>query len=327
MEADKVIVTGAAGFIGRNLALALAEKLTPLVLVDHLDAFDRTSSRLPQAEILSPDDLLGKPAKYFEQIKVIYHIGAITDTTYEDEEQLARWNTQYSQSLWKKCQALGVGFVYASSAATYGDGSHGYADDVAVMPQLAPLNPYGWSKHLFDLWVLEQTKQRLEPKFWSGFKFFNVYGPFELHKKSMASVVTHAYHQIKATGQVKLFKSHKEGIADGQQKRDFIFVKDVVDVLLFAGSKPIESGIYNLGTGQARSFLDLAHAVFSALDSEKKIVFMDTPENLRARYQYFTQANMEKLRRQGYLKPFASLEDGVEQTIASFENRNIHLER
>lgn len=239
------------------------------------------------------------------------HLGACTDTTELDEDYLRRTNLEYSQMLWRHCTLRKIPMVYASSAATYGEGELGYDDDEALIPKLRPLNPYGESKRLFDLWALEQERAGQHPPAWSGFKFFNVYGFGERHKGKMASVVLHAFDQIRDRGTVRLFRSHREGIADGHQKRDFIFVDDVIEVLEFARSTPIQRGIFNLGTGRARTFLDLVKATFAAMGAPENITFFDTPEELRERYQYFTEARMQKLRGVGYTKLFTSLEDGV----------------
>ena len=221
--------------------------------------------------------------------------------------------------LWAYCTAQALPLVYASSAATYGDGANGYDDDEALIPALKPLNPYGDSKQQFDLWALAEERAGRRPPSWSGFKFFNVYGFGERHKGAMASVVLHAFDQIRAGGDVRLFKSHRAGIADGHQKRDFIFVEDVVDVLHFALATPIPRGIYNLGTGTGRTFLDLARATFAALGAPERIEFIDMPVELRERYQYFTEARMERLRAAGYRTPFTTLEDGVRQYVSRLQ--------
>jgi ADP-L-glycero-D-manno-heptose 6-epimerase len=220
-------------------------------------------------------------------------------------------NLDYSKALWSYATEHRIPFVYASSAATYGDGAEGYDDNESLIPRLRPLNPYGESKQQFDLWALAEERAGRTPPAWSGFKFFNVYGFGERHKGKMASVVLHAYDQIESKGRVRLFKSHKAGIADGHQKRDFIFVGDVVEVLHFACEKPTRRGIYNLGTGEARTFLDLARAVFHEMGKPEQIDFIDTPVEIRDRYQYFTQARMDRLRSLGYAAPFTALEKGV----------------
>jgi len=224
-------------------------------------------------------------------------------------------NTGYSKEIWTFCTKHGIPLVYASSAATYGDGSLGYDDRHDLVARLQPLNPYGVSKNDFDKWVLQQTSL---PPFWYGFKFFNVYGPNEYHKGRMASVVFHAFNQIRTSGKVRLFRSHRPDFQDGKQLRDFIYVKDVVDVLYFVYENRINPGIYNLGTGKARTFLDLVNSVFHALNMEPVIEFIDTPLDIRDKYQYFTEAKMEKLNRAGYSKPFCSLEDGITEYVQAY---------
>jgi ADP-L-glycero-D-manno-heptose 6-epimerase len=242
-------------------------------------------------------------------------MGACSRTDTTDEAFLKRVNIEYSQKLWDYCTRHGIPFVYASSAATYGDGAHGYDDDEATIQSLEPLNLYGKSKQIFDLWALEQERAGHHPPSWAGFKFFNVYGFGERHKGSQASVVLHGADQIQATGNLRLFKSHKEGIADGHQMRDFVAVEDVIEVLHFAIEKPIRRGIFNLGTGNARTFVDLARAVFKSLGKPERIEFIETPIHLRDKYQYFTEARMNRLRSEGYTRPFLSLEEGVAKYI------------
>lgn len=298
-----------------------------MVLVDTLPFFDQ---RPEHAELkthknvvarLSPLELIAaKSAIDFSKVDGIIHMGACSDTTEMRVDFLNEVNVEYSKSLWKIATEYKIPFVYASSAATYGAGECGYDDDESKMASLKPLNPYGNSKLQFDLWVLEQEKKGNMPPLWSGFKFFNVYGFGERHKNKMASVVFQGFEQIRAHGKLKLFKSHKAGIADGEQKRDFVYIGDVVDVLLFALSASskhgIKRGIYNLGSGKARSFLDLAKATFKALGKEPNIEFIDTPIEIRDRYQYFTEATMDKLRSAGYIREFTSLEEGVQKTIS-----------
>ncbi len=351
-----IVVTGAAGFIGYRTVLAL-EKLgygglrgptqsgtsKGVGSVDDLNFFSSRpehSSKQLGAKFenrFSPDDLV-KPS-FFESaiqhgdpVTGVIHLGACSDTTELRLDYLNKVNVEYSKSLWNLAVQFQVPFVYASSAATYGAGEFGYEDDESTMARLRPLNPYGESKLKFDLWVLEQEKLGNVPPAWSGFKFFNVYGFGERHKGKMASVVLQGFDQLRKNKSLKLFKSHKAGIADGEQKRDFIYVEDVVEVILSAAgvfresdprggekAKPIARGIYNLGTGQARSFLDLAKATFKALDLEPKIDFIDTPLEIRDRYQYFTQATMERLqarlKEQGASKSVTSLEVGVKKTV------------
>ena len=318
-----LVVTGAAGFIGFQTAKKLIADGNSVILVDTLPFFDQ---RPEHAELrnhkkvigrLSPLELIAAKSQIdFAKVDGIIHMGACSDTTEMRVDFLNEVNVEYSKSLWKIATEYKIPFVYASSAATYGAGEFGYEDDESKMHQLKPLNPYGNSKLQFDLWVLEQEKLGNTPPSWSGFKFFNVYGFGERHKIKMASVVFQGFEQIRAHGKLKLFKSHKPGIADGEQKRDFIYVGDVVDVLLFAVKGSIKRGIYNLGSGKARSFLDLAKATFKALGKAPNIEFIDTPIEIRDRYQYFTEATMQKLKTTGYTREFTSLEDGVNHTIA-----------
>jgi ADP-L-glycero-D-manno-heptose 6-epimerase len=245
----------------------------------------------------------------------VLHIGARTDTTEFDVEVFDVLNLHYSMQVWDRCTEYGIPLIYASSAATYGLGELGYVDDHNIVDRLKPLNPYGESKNDFDKWVLEQEQS---PPFWAGLKFFNVYGPNEYHKGRMASVIFHAFGQIKGTGAVRLFRSHNPEYKDGEQLRDFIYVMDVVDVILFLMNTKPASGLYNLGTGHARSFVDLARATFAALELKPDIQFIDTPEDIRDKYQYFTEADMEKLKSVGYTKKFTSLEKGVEDYVSNY---------
>ncbi len=316
-----LLVTGAAGFIASRFVAACNARGIPVVSVDSRDHF-RTRPELAGIDfgrIIDRDELLpmlaATGAAALPALAGIVHLGACTDTTQLDVAFLRRVNVEYSQALWSFATAHRVTFVYASSAATYGGGEHGYSDDEAGIDRLVPLNPYGDSKLIFDRWALAEESAGRAPPAWSGFKFFNVYGPGERHKGRMASVVLHAFDQIRASGRVKLFKSHRAGIADGHQQRDFVHVGDVVDILFFALERPLRRGIFNLGTGQARTFLDLVNATFAALALEPRIDFIDTPVDLRARYQYFTQADMNKLRASGWTRPFTSLESGVRKTV------------
>ena len=317
-----ILVTGAAGFIGYQLARELKKRGERVIGVDELLFFE---SR-PEHQDLQPDlkcdpDAVLHEAFYEDlaskgtPVKAVFHMGASSDTTEMRVDFLKRVNVDFSKRLYELCTKYRIPFIYASSAATYGAGEEGYADDEAVMPRLKPLNPYGASKLEFDLWAVGQSKAGHAPPAWSGFKFFNVYGFGERHKGRQSSVVLQGFDQIRRAGEIKLFRSHKAGIADGEQKRDFIWVGDVVDALLFALEKPILRGVFNLGTGKARSFLDLARATFSALKTEPKVHFIDTPVEIRDRYQYFTEAPMQKLRAEGYTREFTPLEKGVEETV------------
>ncbi len=232
-----------------------------------------------------------------------------------DRELFNRLNLDYTKAIWNICTEFGLPFVYASSAATYGLGEQGYDDDESKIPMLKPLNPYGDSKNDFDNWALKQTEK---PYFWAGLKFFNVYGPNENHKSRMASVIFHTFNQIRETGSMKLFQSHNPEFKDGEQMRDFVYIKDLVNVLYFMMHHRKDSGIYNLGTGKARTFLDLAKGTFKALGKKPFISFVPTPEDIREKYQYFTEANMEKIRSIGYSQDFYSLEDGIEDYVKNY---------
>jgi ADP-L-glycero-D-manno-heptose 6-epimerase len=312
-----LLVTGAAGFIGKRFVAACNARKIPVVSVDARAYFAERGEKtgIDFGEIVDREELLSRLSKGSMTFSGIVHLGACTDTTELDVAYLNRLNLEYSKSLWNYAAEKKLTFVYASSAATYGEGELGYGDDESRMHLLKPLNPYGESKLQFDLWALADEKRGHAPPAWSGFKFFNVYGFGERHKEKMASVVMHAFDQIGKTGRVRLFRSHKAGIADGHQARDFVYVRDVVDVLFFALEKPLARGIYNLGSGRARTFLDLVHATFAALGKPPQIEFFDTPIELRERYQYFTQAEMQKLVRAGYTRPFTSLEDGVRDYV------------
>ncbi len=324
-----IIVTGAAGFIGYQTAKRLLKQNEQVIAVDELLFFETRAEHqdLNLPIKLSPETILDE--SYFEELKSlgtpvtgIIHLGACSDTTEMRIDYLDRVNLNYTQKLWKIATKFKLPFVYASSAATYGAGEEGYEDDETKLSRLKPLNPYGNSKALFDLWALDQEKAGITPPAWSGFKFFNVYGFGEKHKGKMASVVLQGFEQIRSKGSLKLFRSHKAGIADGEQKRDFIYIDDVVDVLLFALRKPLKRGVYNLGSGQARSFRDLALATFAALDKPAQIEFIDTPLEIRDRYQYFTEATMAKLKSAGYTQAFTSLEDGVRATVHELKIRS-----
>ena len=313
-----IVVTGAAGFIGSALVGELLRQgWQDIVAVDDF-------SRPDKAPNLEGKTLSAKvDRKEFHDwldanqqlVQFIFHLGARTDTTEFDTAIFDELNLHYSQEVWKRCVKYGIPLVYASSAATYGAGEHGYDDDHDLIAKLKPLNPYGESKNDFDRWALAQAEK---PYFWAGLKFFNVYGPNEYHKGRMASVVLHAFRQIRDTGGMKLFRSHRPDYKDGEQLRDFVYVKDVCDVCLFLMEHRKHSGIYNLGSGKARTFLDLARAVFAALGKDEKIEFIDTPADIRDKYQYYTEANMAKLKGIGYDKPFTSLEEGVGDYVTDY---------
>ncbi|NDC42682.1 MAG: ADP-glyceromanno-heptose 6-epimerase, partial [Chitinophagia bacterium] len=252
---------------------------------------------------------------YEGEISHFIHLGARTDTTEMDYEVHKKWNLDYSKAVWEWCAARKVPLIYASSAATYGNGEHGYTDDHAIVTSLHPLNPYGVSKNEFDIWALQQASA---PPFWAGLKFFNVYGPNEYHKARMASVIFHAYNQIQQKGSVKLFRSHNPNYKDGEQIRDFIYVKDIANFIAWLMEHRPESGLYNAGTGQARTFKDLVTAIFTTLGLPANIEFIDTPIDIRDKYQYFTEADMAKVRAAGYIQPFSSLEEGVGDYVSEY---------
>lgn len=313
-----LLVTGAAGFIGARFIESCNQRDIPVISVDSLAHFAARPEHqdVDFGQKVDRENLFDWLKVHEPELRAIVHLGACSDTTQLDESYLRQVNVEYSQKLWNHATERKLPFIYASSAATYGGGELGYDDREDLIPRLRPLNPYGESKRLFDLWALEQEKAGHHPPRWAGFKFFNVYGFGERHKNKMASVVLHAFDQIRERGQVRLFKSHREDIAHGEQKRDFIYVDDVVDVLHFALShSDLKRGIYNLGSGEARTFLDLVRATFSSLGHPEKIEFIDTPVAIRERYQYFTEANMERLKKAGYTRPFTSLEQGVRSYV------------
>ncbi|HNR73423.1 MAG TPA: ADP-glyceromanno-heptose 6-epimerase [Cyclobacteriaceae bacterium] len=312
-----IIVTGAAGFIGSYLIQRLnQDNYNAIIAVDKFtnEAKNKNLIGAKIQERIDRDLFLTWLDGNYETVEFIFHIGARTDTTEFNLDLLHSLNTEYTKEIWKRCCNYQIPLVYASSAATYGLGEFGYDDDESMIPQLKPLNPYGVSKQEFDVWALQQPQK---PFFWAGLKFFNVYGPNEYHKGRMASVIWHAYNQISQTGKMKLFKSHHPDYKDGEQKRDFIYVKDVTEVCLFFMHHRKHSGIYNLGSGQARTFNDLATAVFGALNKPVQIEYIDTPLDIRDKYQYFTEARMEKLKRVGYSKDFHDLDRGVQEYIRS----------
>lgn len=313
-----IVVTGAAGFIGSCLVRKLNdERFFDVVVVDDFSNKDKAPNL--EGKMFSAKVHRDEFATWLKQnhrfVQFVFHIGARTDTTEMNTEIFDRLNLNYTKTVWKLCIEYGLPLVYASSAATYGAGELGYDDDESIIPQLKPLNPYGVSKNEFDKWALKENKA---PYFWAGLKFFNVYGPNEYHKGRMASVIFHAYNQIQKSGEMKLFRSHRPDYKDGEQKRDFVYVKDVVDVCYFLMHHRRDSGIYNLGSGKARTFLDLAKNVFYALDKEPNIKFIDTPIDIRDTYQYFTEANMEKLVSIGYDLPFHPLEQGVQDYVQNY---------
>jgi ADP-L-glycero-D-manno-heptose 6-epimerase len=320
-----IVVTGAAGFIGSCLVTKLnSGGFNDIVVVDNFSVAKKEpnleNKRLK--EYVDRNGFFAWLDDNYEEVEFIFHIGARTDTTETNTDVLNLLNLDYSKKVWQACCEYQIPLVYASSAATYGAGKLGYDDDEATLPLLNPLNAYAESKQQFDVWALEQTAK---PFFWAGLKFFNVYGPNEYHKEKMASVVLHAYQQISGKGRLALFKSHHPDFEDGKQMRDFIYVKDVVEVLYFLMHHRKDSGIYNLGTGEARTFMDLAFQTFEAMGAEVNIDFIDTPLEIRDNYQYFTEAKMDKLRSIGYSQPFYSLEEGVREYVQEYLMPNRYL--
>jgi ADP-L-glycero-D-manno-heptose 6-epimerase len=313
-----IIITGAAGFIGSNLVSKLnSEGMTDIAIVDDFTS-EIKNRNLSHKSFRDKIDR----NKFFEwldrnqiNIQFIAHIGARTDTAESDKNVFDRLNLEYSKRVWDCCVRYNIPLIYASSAATYGLGEHGFSDDHKLIEKLKPLNLYGQSKNEFDKWVL---KQRTSPPYWAGLKFFNVYGPNEYHKGRMASVIYHAWCQVIKTGKIRLFRSHKTAYRDGEQKRDFIYVKDVLDVIYFMMNNKKYPGIFNLGTGRARTFLELAGSIFKATGRAENIEFIDTPEDIRAKYQYFTCAEMEKLRLAGYNRAFTDIEAGINEYINDY---------
>lgn len=320
-----IIVTGAAGFIGRNAVAELnARGEDELILVDELGSDDKWKNLvgLRYEDIISPEDFLGLlETGAFADARAVVHLGACSATTEKDADFLLRNNYQYTRVLCNWALEHEVRFVYASSAATYGDGADGYDDADDVTPTLKPMNVYGYSKHMFDLWAL---KHGLFDRI-VGLKYFNVYGPYEQHKGDMRSVVAKSFEQIRDGGVVKLFRSYRPEYKDGEQKRDFIYVKDAVDVTLHFAMQDADAagGLFNCGTGQARTWVDLVRAVYAAMELEPKIEFIEMPEVLQGKYQYFTEAKMGKLRAAGYERPFTSLEDGVRDYVQGFLTRGV----
>ncbi len=313
-----IIVTGAAGFIASCLVSKLNDEgYFDLILVDDFSHLERERNYLGKkyTALVNREEFPQWLEKNQNQVEFVFHLGARTDTTEFDMELLNRLNLDYSKTIWTLCTKNGIPLVYASSAATYGLGEFGYDDKHELSEKLIPLNPYGVSKIEFDKWVLEQKDVRI---FWAGLKFFNVYGPNEYHKGRMASVIFHAFNQIKATGKMELFRSHNPDYKDGEQLRDFVYVKDVVEVCFFLMKNRKHSGIYNLGSGIARSFKDLVKATFKALNVPEDISYIDTPIDIRDKYQYFTEANMAKLKSIGYPHEFTSLEEGVTDYVKNY---------
>ncbi len=320
-----MVVTGAAGFIGSCLISRLnQDNFNYIIAVDDFENPEKNKNLEGKSiqERVHRDDFFNWLDKNYKTVEFIFHMGARTDTTEFDQSIFDRLNLNYSKELWIRCHNYQIPIIYASSAATYGLGEKGYEDNEDLCKTLQPLNPYGVSKNDFDIWALEQENK---PFFWAGLKFFNVYGPNEYHKSRMASVIFHAHNQISNTGAMKLFRSHKDEYADGEQSRDFIYVKDLTEVILFLTHHRKNSGIYNLGTGHARSFNDLVKATFKAMNTPESISYIDTPLDIRDKYQYFTEANMNKLLSIGYDKEFTSLEEGVSDYVSNYLNSKTYF--
>jgi ADP-L-glycero-D-manno-heptose 6-epimerase len=319
-----IIVTGGAGFIGSNLVAALeARGESDIVVVDRLGTDDkwRNLAKRDIADIVPPEGLHELITPNRHGIKAIFHMGAISATTERDADLILANNWRVSLDLWKLSVQHNLRLIYASSAATYGDGSQGFDDNLsrAALERLVPLNAYAWSKHLFDRKVARAVESgERAPAQYAGLKFFNVFGPNELHKGSQMSVIPQFYNQIRETGVARLFKSYRPDYPDGGQRRDFIYVDDAVAAMLWLLDNPAVNGLFNLGTGAARSFLDIAHAIFAALGKAPEIEFIDMPETLRDRYQYFTEARMNRLRAAGFLQPFSTLEQGVTDYVTHY---------
>lgn len=313
-----IVVTGAAGFISSCLVAELNQLgHNNIVVVDDFSREDKVNNLVGKSIVakIPRTDFFAWTKDFANEIDFIFHLGARTDTTEFDKAIFDELNVEYSQNMWNFCADQNIPLVYASSGATYGIGDNGYSDSHDILDQLKPLNPYGDSKNEFDKWALKQKKA---PPFWAGLKFFNVYGPNEYHKGRMASVIMHAFNQITTSGAMKLFASHNPNYKDGEQLRDFVYVKDVVHVCTFLMQEKPISGLYNLGTGTARTFVDLTKATFKAMGVEEKISFVPTPEDIRDKYQYFTEADITKLKSAGYTKPFYTLEEGVADYVKNY---------
>lgn len=322
---DTIAITGAAGFIGSYLTGYLNQLgFDQLILVDdfHNEAKAHNLSGKKYIRQTDRNEFINWCRNNPGSIKYMFHLGARTDTTEMDYTVHKKWNLDYSKEIWDICTLQNIPLVYASSAATYGNGELGYTDSHDIIKDLKPLNPYGVSKNEFDIWALEQGTT---PPFWAGVKFFNVYGPNEYHKARMASVIFHAYNQIQQHGKVKLFRSHNPKYKDGEQMRDFIYVADIVSICTWLMEKQPASGLYNAGTGTARSFNDLIKAIFNSLNLKLNIEYVDTPIDIRDKYQYFTEADMHKLQAAGYDKAFYSLEAGVNEYVTGYLNKNAYF--
>lgn len=316
---SNILITGAAGFIASCLAQRLFAEGHNLYLVDnfHFPEKNKNLVGLDSCKRIERDDLLNWLEEEEPTVDYVFHLGARTNTTEFKKDIFDKLNVQYSKDIWMYCAMEDIPLIYASSAATYGLGEHGFVDNHDIVDSLKPLNPYGDSKNDFDKWAL---KELMTPPSWYGFKFFNVFGPNEYHKGRMASVVFHFYHQIINTGEVNLFKSHREDFEDGEQTRDFIYINDLLEVLQYfqKNTDKVENGLYNLGTGKSRTYNDLAKAIFKALGKEPVINYIDTPEDIRDKYQYYTEADMTKVLSAGYGNKFAPLEETVAQYVNEY---------
>lgn len=313
-----IVITGAAGFIGSYLLSYFNQEGEDQIIIVDDFSFPEKNKNLEGKSYemkIERKEFISWFEKNYDQVDFVFHIGARTDTTEFDKSIFDELNVAYTKEIWNICADKMIGLVYASSAATYGLGEHGYVDDHSIIEKLVPLNPYGDSKNDFDKWALAQTNQ---PPFWCGLKFFNIYGPNEFHKGRMASVIFHAFNQISETGAMKLFQSHNPDYKDGEQQRDFVYVHDLAKVCDWMAENQPESGLYNLGSGTARTFLDLVNASFKAMDKAPDISFIPTPEDIRDKYQYFTEADMTKLYKAGYPDEFSSLEEGVSDYVKSY---------
>ncbi len=320
---NTIIITGAYGFIGSCMVSYLNQQgFKNLILADEFDTDEKELNLLHKNYLVrvERENLFDWLLKEKPEVDFVFHLGARTDTTEFDYSIHQKLNVEYSKQIWNYCVVNNISLVYASSAATYGEGELGYDDNHEIVEELHPLNPYGISKNEFDKWVLHQVDH---PPFWAGLKFFNVYGPNEYHKARMASVIFHSFNQIKQTGKVKLFKSHKEGFEDGEQLRDFVYVKDVIAVCFWMMQNQPASALYNLGTGTARSFNDLVKATFTGLDLPPVIEYINMPEDIKDKYQYFTEAKMQKIKNAGYNNKFYSLEEGVDDYVRYYLNKNL----
>ncbi len=320
-----VVVTGGAGFIGSNIVSRLcSEGRWDVIVCDRLESADlgkwRNIAKSPIADFWQPEELFAQLDRHVERVTAIVHMGAISSTTEQDADLILRTNFSLSRDLWDWCALNDTRLIYASSAATYGDGSAGFedADDLASIGRLQPLNAYGYSKKLFDQYAVREASRDHAPKQWAGLKFFNVYGPNEGHKGGMKSVIAQIWPRVAAGETVSLFRSHHPDYADGGQLRDFVFVDDVVDIIDWLLCEPQISGIFNAGSGQARSFLDLANATFAAAGKEPRVTYIDMPEVIRDRYQYFTQASMDRVRSLGFSGQSTPLEEGVRRYVQTF---------